>query len=110
MKKEMRFSDKAQEKLKDILSKHGRINKESSILPALTLAQEEFGYISPDVEEYVAGLLELPVVKIHEVVTFYTMYNKKAVGKYHIQICSNVSCYISGSDNVTNHICKKLDI
>ena len=110
MKKEIGFSEEALKKLEDILSTHSRIRKESGILPVLTLAQEEFGYITPEVEEYVAGLLDLPLVKIHEVFTFYTMYNKKEIGKYHLEICRNLPCSLTGCTEIIDYLCQKLGI
>jgi len=110
MKKQIRFSKEAQRKLKEILSIHAKIRKESSILPVLSLAQDEFGYISQEVEEYVADLLDIPVVKIHEVVTFYTLYNKEEVGKYLLQVCRNLPCALSGCGEIIDYLCEKLGI
>ena len=66
-------------------------NPKSKLLPTLHLAQKEFGYLSPEVIEYVATLTELSPAKVKEVASFYTMLHKKPVGKYHIQICTNIS-------------------
>ncbi len=82
----------------------------AALLPTLHLAQKEFGYISSEVEEYVAGYLDLPVTHVHGVATFYTMYNKKPVGKYHIQVCTNISCSLLGADHLFDYLSKKLKI
>lgn len=82
----------------------------AAVLPVLWLAQEQFGWISEEVMHYVAELLDVPFSHILGVVTFYTMYNKKPVGKYHIQVCANVSCMLRGSDNLVEHLEKKLGI
>ena len=82
----------------------------AAVLPVLWLAQEQFGWISEEVMHYVAELLNVPYNHILGVVTFYTMYNKKPVGKYHIQVCANVSCMLRGSDNLVEHLEKKLGI
>jgi NADH dehydrogenase (ubiquinone) flavoprotein 2 len=82
----------------------------SAVLPVLWIAQEQFGWISEEVMRYVAGLLNVPYNHILGVVSFYTMYNKKPVGKYHIQVCGNISCMLRGSDNLIEHIEKKLGI
>ena len=76
----------------------------SLTLPVLWMAQEQFGWISPETMKYVADLLNLPVQHVYGVVTFYTMFNTSPVGKYHLQVCTNVSCMLRGSDR----ICKKL--
>jgi NADH dehydrogenase (ubiquinone) flavoprotein 2 len=82
----------------------------AAVLPVLWLAQEQFGWISEEVMHYVAELLAVPFSNILGVVTFYTMYNKKPVGKYHIQVCANVSCMLRGSDNLVEHLESKLGI
>jgi NADH-quinone oxidoreductase E subunit len=79
-------------------------------LPVLWMAQEQFGWISLQTMKYVAGLLNLPLHHIYGVVTFYTMFNTKPVGKYHLQVCKNVSCQLLGSEKITDHICKKFGI
>ena len=76
----------------------------------LHLAQKEFGYISPELEKQVASLLDISPVKVREVLTFYTMFNRKTVGKYHIQVCYNLSCALSGAESLLEYISKKLDI
>ncbi len=80
------------------------------VLPALWLAQRQFGWISPEVMKYVAGLLDLPVSHVYGVVTFYTMFNTKPVGKYHLQVCTNVSCLLRGGDRLLDHACGRLNI
>jgi len=82
----------------------------SLTLPVLWMAQEQFGWISPDVMKYVAGLLNLPVSHIYGVVTFYTMYNTKPRGRHHLQICTNISCQLRGSDDLFDHVCKRLGV
>ncbi|GBF49617.1 NADH dehydrogenase subunit E [Leptospira ryugenii] len=87
-------------------------NKRSLILPCLFLLQKDQGFVDKDGMEYIANRIGAPVslAHVHGVATFYTMYNKKPVGKYHIQICANISCYLAGSDVVTETACKKLGI
>ncbi len=79
-------------------------------LPVLWMAQEQFGWISLDTMKYVAGLLNLPLRHVYGVVTFYTMFNRQQVGKYHLQVCTNVSCQLLGAEKVTDHLCTKLNI
>ncbi len=72
--------------------------KQSAILPLLDLAQRQNdGWISVCVMEYVAGLLDMSYVKVHEIASFYSMFNLKPVGKYHIQVCSTTPCWLSGA-------------
>jgi NADH-quinone oxidoreductase E subunit len=79
-------------------------------LPVLWLAQEQFGWISPEVMKYVAGLLGLPVSHIYGVVSFYTMFNTRPVGKFHLQVCTNVSCQLRGADGIVNQLCRRLGV
>lgn len=87
-------------------------NKRSLILPCLFLLQSDRGFVDQEGMEYIAKRIGSPVslAHVHGVATFYTMYNKKPVGKFHIQICANISCYLAGSDSITEHICSKLGI
>jgi len=82
----------------------------SLTIPALHIAQEQYGWISENAMQEVADLLKLPVSHVIGVATFYTMFNKKPVGKYHIQVCTNVSCQLLGSEKISDYICKKLNI
>lgn len=102
------FSETARRELEAILSRYP--NREAAILPALHLAQREFGYVSDEAIEYVAGLLGFTPARIEGVATFYTMYNRKPVGKYHVQICRNISCSLLGAERLIEHVSAKLGI
>ncbi len=83
-------------------------SKRSAILPCLYLAQKENGgHITPEVVSELSRLMELPEVQINEVLTFYTMYNKKPVGKYHVQVCCNISCAMNGGRELFHHLLKE---
>ncbi|OGL44241.1 MAG: hypothetical protein A2149_02820 [Candidatus Schekmanbacteria bacterium RBG_16_38_11] len=102
------FSEKAKAEFEEVLKRYP--DKQAALLPALHLAQREFGYISKEVMDYVASLLKLPPSEVYGVATFYTMYNKKPVGKYFIQVCKNISCSMLGAEDIVKHIEKKLNI
>jgi len=102
------FSQVTKKKVEEILKRYPQ--KQAALLPVLHAAQGEFGYISEETEKMVAGLLDLKPVQVHEVVTFYTMYNRHQVGKYHIQICSNLSCSLMGAESLIDYLRGKLDI
>lgn len=104
----MEFSQDSKNKLEKLKGKYP--TTEALLLPALHIAQREFGYIYPEVEICVAEYLNLPVTQVHAVSTFYTMYNKKPVGKYHVQVCTNIACSLLGADHLTDYIAKKLGI
>lgn len=84
--------------------------KQAAMLPILYLAERVFGNISPEVENYVGRFLEVPVVKVREVMTFYTLIPREPRGKHHIQVCHNLSCFLLGCDQMIRHLSEKLDI
>lgn len=86
-------------------------SRESAIIPALYIAQKENkGHITDDVIQHLAGLMQIPAARIHEVSKFYTMFNQKPVGKHHVQVCCNISCALNGGRELADHICKELRI
>ena len=102
------FSDQTKKKIEEILSRYPQ--KEAAILPLLHITQREFGCISNEEEKIVAKILDIKPVKVREVVSFYTMLNPKPLGKYHIQICSNLSCSLRGADKLIDYFKEKLGI
>lgn len=84
--------------------------KEAAILPALHLVQRKLGYIPAEGEKFVAQVLGVRPVRVREVVTFYTMFSQKPLGKYHLQVCSNLSCTLNGSQGLLDYLREKLGI
>lgn len=83
----------------------------SAIIPSLYLAQKENGgWISPDVVKHLSDVMTIPMSQINEVLTFYTMFNKKPVGKHHIQICCNITCAMKGGHELVDNLCDKLGV
>jgi NADH-quinone oxidoreductase E subunit len=80
------------------------------VLPALWIAQEQYGHLSEETMKEVAELLNVPYGHILGVVTFYTMLHDKPVGKRHVEVCTNVSCMLRGSDKVLAHLEKRLGL
>ncbi len=74
------------------------------LLPILWIAQEQEGWISEEMMRYIGKLLDIPYGHVLGVVTFYTMYHSKKLGKYHIEVCTNVSCMLRGSDKILETI------
>lgn len=105
---EIKFTEANLKKLEDIKSRYP--NTHSALLPVLWMAQDQFGWISVEVMEYIGKLLKIPLEHILGVVKFYTMYNSKPAGKYQIQVCTNVSCMLRGAYDVMNYITNKLNI
>jgi NADH-quinone oxidoreductase subunit E len=102
------FSDAARAEFERLLTRYP--DREAVILPALHLVQREFGYVSDEAIVYIAGLLAVSPARIEGVATFYTMYNRKPVGKYHVQICRNISCSLLGAEHLIEHVAGKLGV
>ncbi len=82
----------------------------AALLPVLRLAQETFGHVSPAVEVYVAGLFDLSPAHVHEVVTFYTLFYQRPVGRHVLAVCHNLSCTLAGAEDVLAHLKTRLGI
>ena len=85
-------------------------DKRGALLPVLRLAQETFGYISLEVEEYVAGLFELSAAHVHEVVTFYTLFFQRPPGRHVVSVCHNLSCHLMGAKSIVEHLTQRLGV
>ena len=81
-----------------------------ALLPVLSMAQETFGYVSAEVEAYVAGLFGLSPAHVHEVVTFYTLYFRHPRGRHVISVCHNLSCHLAGAPRILDHLKGRLGI
>ncbi len=92
------FEGPYRERFEKILTRYP--DKRAALLPALGLAQEVRGHVSPETMDRVGELLELPPAYVRGVATFYTMYNKGPVGRFLIQVCTNISCNLCGADEV----------
>lgn len=102
------FGEEAMAEFRDIVSRYPE--RRAALMATLWLAQREFGWISETVEAYVAELLELPIAWVEGVVTFYSMYYKRPMGRHHLQVCTNVSCRLRGAEEVLAAIERKLGI
>ncbi len=92
------FEGPYKERLEKIITRYP--DKRAALLPALNLAQEVRGHVSPESMDRVAELLDLPSAYVRGVATFYTMYNKRPVGRFLVQVCTNISCNLCGADEV----------
>ncbi|RYZ82536.1 MAG: NAD(P)H-dependent oxidoreductase subunit E, partial [Proteobacteria bacterium] len=85
--------------------------KDSAIIPSLYIAQKENnGWINTEVIYALSNVMDIPESKIAEVFKFYSMFNQKPVGKYHVQVCTNISCALNDSRELANHICEELKV
>lgn len=102
------YSAELRKKIDEVVARYPK--KEAALLPVLHLVQNEVGCISPQEERFVAGLLELKPIRVSEVASFYTMITSRPLGKYHIQVCSNLSCTLLGGGSLLEYLEKKLGI
>jgi NADH-quinone oxidoreductase E subunit len=103
-----KFSEENIQKIDVILGKYPL--KKPAVMPVLYLAQEQNGFISNEVIKEIAEVLEMTPEEVLGVVTFYTMYHQKQMGKYHIQVCTNVSCMLRGGYELFDKVKEKLGI
>lgn len=92
------------------IKQYPKDRKRSAVLPLLHIVQQEFGFISPEAIEWVAGKLEIEPIKVAEVVTFYPGLRQHAPGKYHIRVCRTLSCAMAGSADLMEGLCDKAKI
>lgn len=104
----LQFSDAARKKLDAIVARYP--NKMAATLPALHLAQAEFGHASEEAMQAVADALGLPLAHVYGVATFYTMFHKKPVGKNVLMVCTNVSCMLRGAYDILGEIERRLGV
>ena len=84
--------------------------KQSAVMACLAIAQQEVGYVSEEVEIEIAQYLEMPVMAVHEVTTFYNMYNQHPVGKYKLSVCTNLPCQLRDGYKALHHLEHRLGI
>ena len=84
--------------------------KQSAVMACLSIVQQEQGWVSPDSEQVVAEVLGMPVMAVHEVTTFYNMYNQKPVGKFKLNVCTNLPCQLRGGQQALEHLEHKLGV
>jgi NADH-quinone oxidoreductase subunit E len=85
-------------------------DKRGALLPVLRLAQNVFGYISLEIEEYVAGLFDVSPAHVHEVVTFYTLFFQQPPGRHVVAVCHNLSCHLLGAKSIIEHLSRRLGV
>jgi NADH-quinone oxidoreductase subunit E len=92
------------------IAKYPTEGKASAVIACLAVLQEEHGFISQDSEELVAEALDMPVIAVHEVTTFYNMFNQEPVGRVKLNVCTNLPCQLRGGQHALEHLCSSLAI
>lgn len=104
----IRFSDVQLDEVRRLQALYPE--RQAALLPVLRMAQDTFGYVSPEVEVYVAELFELSPAHVHEVVTFYTLFFQRPVGRHVIAVCHNLSCSLRGAEDVIAYLEERLGV
>jgi NADH-quinone oxidoreductase subunit E len=92
------------------VAKYPAEQKQSAVIACLSILQEENGHVSPAHEQALAHYLEMPVMGVHEVFTFYNMFNVKPVGRFKINVCTNLPCQLRAGHQTLQYVCKKLGV
>jgi len=92
------------------LAKYPADQRVSAVMACLSIIQQERGWVSPESEQEVADYIGMPPIAVHEVVTFYNMYNQQPVGQFKINVCTNLPCQLRNGQQALNHLCSKLGV
>ena len=92
------------------VAKYPADQRQSAVMACLAIVQQEQGWVSAQAEEAVAQYLGMPPIAVHEVTTFYNMYNQQPVGRFKLNVCTNLPCQLRGGDKALAHLCRRLGV
>ncbi len=104
------ISEAAKQRFASEVAKYPPDQKQSAVMACLAMVQQEAGFVSVESEREVAAYLGMPPIAVHEVTTFYNMYNQRPVGKYKLNVCTNLPCQLRDGANALQHLERKLGI
>ena len=104
------LSAESLQKIEREAAKYPPEQRQSAVMSALRIAQDQHGHLPDELMEEVATVLRMPPVWVYEVATFYNMYNLKPLGKYKVSICTNLPCALSGALDAADHLKRKLGL
>ena len=104
------ISAATQERFAREVAKYPAEHKQSAVMACLAIVQQEQGYVSTDSEAFIGEYLGMPTIAVHEVTTFYNMYNQQPVGKYKLAVCTNLPCLLRDGGKALEHLERKLGI
>ena len=106
----MQFTESTLARFAKEVAKYPPDQKQSAVMACLAIVQQEQGFVSAESEKAVAAYLGMPPIAVHEVTTFYNMYNQQPVGKYKLNVCTNLPCQLRDGQKALEHLCKKLGV
>ena len=104
------ISEAAKARFAKEVAKYPADQKQSAVMACLAIVQQELGHVSAESEQMVADYLGMPPIAVHEVTTFYNMYNQQPVGKYKLNVCTNLPCQLRNGQAALEHLCEALDV
>lgn len=106
----MNLSPQLEQKFQQLLSNYPEGRQRSAMIPMLIYAQDEIGSVTPELMEEVAKRVGVTPLQVEEVMSYYSMLHRKPMGKYHVQICTNISCMLVGGAELWEQACHKLGL
>ena len=106
----MKFSEQTLARFAKEVAKYPADQKQSAVMACLAIVQQEQGHVSAEAEQAVADVLGMPAIAVHEVTTFYNMYNQQPVGRYKLNVCTNLPCQLRNGQKALDHLCAKLGV
>ena len=106
----MIFSDATRARFAKEVAKYPADQAQSAVMACLAIVQQEHGHVSEESERAVAAYLGMPPIAVHEVTTFYNMYNQQPVGKFKLNVCTNLPCQLRDGQSALDHVCKRLGV
>jgi NADH-quinone oxidoreductase subunit E len=106
----MSLSEATKARFAKEVAKYPADQKQSAVMACLAIVQQEQGHVSRESEEAIARYLGMPEIAVHEVTTFYNMYNQRAVGKYKLNVCTNLPCQLRDGQTALEHLCSRLGV
>jgi NADH-quinone oxidoreductase subunit E len=106
----MSLSEQTKGRFAQEVAKYPADQKQSAVMACLAIVQQEQGWVSVEAEAEVAEYLGMPQIAVHEVTTFYNMYNQQPVGKYKLNVCTNLPCQLRNGQTALEHLCKTLGV
>lgn len=104
------FSDATRARFAHEVAKYPAEQKQSAVMACLAIVQQEQGHVSPESEKLVAEYLGMPVIAVHEVTTFYNMYNQRPLGQFKLNVCTNLPCQLRDGQTALEHLCERLGV
>ncbi len=104
------ISDSTRARFAKEVAKYPPEQKQSAVMACLSIVQQEQGWVSPDSEQAIAEYLGMPTIAVREVTTFYNMYNQQPVGKFKLNVCTNLPCQLRGGQAALHHLEQRLGV